>query len=109
MVSLRPNLLRAMVCAVCAPVALQAQAQTRAGTCDGRTITAIAVNAERPPFAGSARRWQAIARALGLHHATTRDEVVRAYLFFKEGDVCSNVRLAESERVLRGLPFLASA
>lgn len=100
-----------MVCVVCAPISLEvrAQAVTRATACNGRTITAITVNAERPPFAGSARRWQAIARALGLHHATTRAEVMRSYLFFKEGDVCSNVRLIESERVLRGLPFLASA
>ena len=97
-----------MVYAVAAPISLQAQV-TRARACDGLTITAIAVNAERPPFAGSARKWQTVARALGLHHATTRDEVVRAYLFVKEGDVCSNIRLAESERVLRGLPFLASA
>jgi hypothetical protein len=102
-----------MVCAACAPITRGAGAQSRsaarAESCNGRFISAISINAERPPFAGSARRWQAVARALGLHHATTRADVVRAYLFFKEGDLCSDVRIAESERVLRGLPFLADA
>ena len=62
-----------------------------------------------PLFAGSARKWQTVARALGLHHATTRADVVRAYLFFKEGDICSDVRVSESARVLRSLPFLGDA
>lgn len=83
-----------------------ARAQT---PCDGSPVARISIDAGRPPFAGSARKWQVVARALGLHHATTRDDVIRAYLLVKPGDACTNERLAESERVLRSLPFLAAA
>src|SRR6266851_1848765 len=86
-----------------------AQAGPGRVSCDGRRITSISVTPERPPFAGSAGKWRAVARGLGLHHATTRPEVVRAYSLLKVGDLCSDSLVAESERVLRGLPFLADA
>ncbi|HEY4307553.1 MAG TPA: hypothetical protein VGM82_23970 [Gemmatimonadaceae bacterium] len=77
--------------------------------CVGQTISRISIGSEKPPFSGSARKWQLIARGLGLHHATTRDEVIRAYLLFKEGDRCNGRRVAESMRMLRELPFLGNA
>ncbi len=86
-----------------------AQTEPGRGSCDGRRITSISVTPERPPFAGSAGKWRAVARGLGLHHATTRPEVVRAYALLRVGDLCSDSLVAESQRVLRGLPFLADA
>src|SRR5438105_3825600 len=59
-------------------------------SCDGLRITSISVTPERPPFAGSAGKWRALARGLGLHHATTRPEVVRAYALLKIGELCSD-------------------
>lgn len=81
---------------------------SRAG-CDGRVITGIDINPGRPPFTGTAAKWQAVARSIGLHHATTRPAVIRPYLLFDIGDTCNSARLAESERLLRTLPFLADA
>ncbi|HEX8945606.1 MAG TPA: hypothetical protein VF785_20870, partial [Gemmatimonadaceae bacterium] len=78
-------------------------------SCDGRRITTIQIAPERPSFKGSSRQWQLFARAIGLHHATTRADVVGAYLLFKRGEICADARLAESERILRALPFLADA
>lgn len=89
-----------------APLAAQSAA---VASCDGLRISEIDINPERPTFSGSAGRWQSVAHALGLHHTTTRAGVIRAYLLVKPGDVCTNVRLAESRRVLRTLPFLADA
>ncbi|MDB4874908.1 MAG: hypothetical protein JWM41_1354 [Gemmatimonadetes bacterium] len=88
----------------------QTPAQTPASaSCNGQTISRITVDAGRPPFEGSARKWRAMARAVGLHHATTRASVIRTYLVLREGDVCTDERRAESERILRALPFLADA
>jgi hypothetical protein len=80
-----------------------------AEVCNGRRVDSITFNPGRPPFAGSARKWRAMARAIGLHHATTRANVLRTYIVLKEGDVCTEERRAESERILRALPFLADA
>jgi hypothetical protein len=80
-----------------------------APSCDGLTISAVRINPERPAFSGTARKWQLAARAVGLHHATTRSRVIEPYLLVHEGGICSDQRLAESERVLRSLPFLAGA
>ena len=78
-------------------------------SCDGRVITGIDINPGRPPFTGTAAKWQAVAHAIGLHHATTRPDVISPYLLFGVGDICNSARLAESGRVLRTLPFLADA
>jgi hypothetical protein len=88
-----------------------ASAQTAAGerSCGGQRVTAISIDPGRPPFAGSAKKWQAAARAVGLHHATTRAAVIRAYIVLHEGDMCTDERRIESERILRALPFLAAA
>ena len=54
-------------------------------------------------------RWRHLARAVGLHHTTTRDGVIAAFVALHVGDECTEVRRAESERLLRAQPFLASA
>jgi hypothetical protein len=77
--------------------------------CDGRVITRIDIRPGRPPFSGHAAKWRAVARALGLHHATTRPRVIDAFLALHVGDPCTEFRRAESERVLRAQPFLADA
>ena len=55
------------------------------------------------------RIWRKVARALGLHHATTRDGVIRRFVTLEVGRPCTDFRLAETERLLRAQPFLASA
>jgi hypothetical protein len=89
----------------------RASAQDRPArpSCEGRRITSISVTPERPPFVGTAGKWRAAARAMGLHHATTRPEVIRGYSLLKIGEVCSDTAVVETERVLRALPFIADA
>jgi hypothetical protein len=78
-------------------------------SCSGQRVTSVEIDPGRPPFDGSARRWQTVARAVGLHHATTQPSVIRKYILLHEGDDCTDERRAESERILRALPFLADA
>ncbi|MFL5608917.1 MAG: hypothetical protein ACJ8AD_20845 [Gemmatimonadaceae bacterium] len=77
--------------------------------CDGKRVSRIDIRPGRPPFEGSMSRWRFAARAAGLHHATTRPAVIEAFMALHEGEVCTELRRAESERVLRAQPFLANA
>jgi hypothetical protein len=77
--------------------------------CNGDTVRAIVVHSERPPFRGHMRVWRKVARSLGLHHTTTRDGVIRRFVTLEIGRPCTEFRRAETERLLRAQPFLASA
>ena len=50
-----------------------------------------------------------IYRAADALHITTRESAIRKFLLFQEGDPYDPVRLEETERNLRGLPFLKAA
>ena len=77
--------------------------------CDGRRITRIIVSTHPPYPDAFLRRWEPIVQAIHYLHATTRPQVIRRYLVFQSGEMCSTLRLAESERILRTQPFLADA
>ena len=77
--------------------------------CAGETVSRVDIVASPPPFSGAARRWRAMAHAVGLHHATTRHHVIETFLSLEPGRPCTEFRRAESERVLRAQPFLADA
>jgi len=98
-----------VLCLAASRAGAQANAEKTVAPCDGRIITRIDIRAGRPPFSGHAAKWRAIARALGLHHATTRPRVINAFLALHVGDPCTEFRRAESERVLRAQPFLGNA
>ena len=78
-------------------------------TTDPALRDAISIEPGRPPFEGAATRWRHLARTIGLHHATTRPGVVDAFLALEVGDVCTERRRTESERILRAQPFIADA
>ena len=77
--------------------------------CEGRTVTGVDIQAGRPPFEGMTSRWRHLARAVGLHHTTTRDNVIDAFLLLDVGERCTEKLRAESERLLRDQPFIADA
>jgi hypothetical protein len=94
-----------LLCAV-APVA---HAQALVSPCDGRLVTGFDVRPGRPPFQGAAKTWRTIARAVGLHHATTRASVIESFMARHVGRPCTEQRRSESERILRAQPFIAEA
>jgi hypothetical protein len=98
-----------MVSAAPAPAQRARGAQPPAPSCEGRTVTRIDIEPGRPPFSGAAAKWRAAARAVGLHHTTTRERVIAAFLALHVGEPCTDFRRAESERVLRAQPFIADA
>ena len=48
-------------------------------------------------------------RAARSIHVTTRDDVIRNFLLLRVGDLCTDLRREESERILRAQSFLADA
>ena len=110
-----PLLLGAVLCATPMAARLPAQAPrdpvapAPAPSCEGLTVSRIDIRPGRPPYAGSASRWRHFARAVGLHHATTREGVIEAFLQLHVGQPCTEERRRESERLLRDQPYIADA
>lgn len=98
-----------LVIALASPSRAQDVAPLAATPCDGRIVTGVDVRAGRPPFEGSAKTWRSVARAIGLHHATTRAEVIASFMALHVGRPCTERRRTESERMLRAQPFIAEA
>lgn len=79
-----------------------------ASNCQGRLITGIDIHPQPPKLiiptddprvAWAVRRFNAL-------HATTRPSIVRRFLAFHVGDVCTEERRLESERLIRAQPFI---
>lgn len=80
-----------------------------AAQCDGKTVSAIAIDPHDPSFLSFPRPLRTLARAVGLEHTTTKADVIRRFLLLDVGRSCSATQVAESERILRLQPFLAEA
>jgi hypothetical protein len=98
-----------VLCVPAAGAGAQRTDTVTASACDGRTVTRVEITPGRPPFQGTAAKWRAVARAIGLHHATTQAHVIQSFMALHVGRPCTEFRRAESERVLRAQPFLADA
>ena len=109
MIVLRLSRLTLLFAAASATIA---QSQSLNGTpvaCKGERVTRIDIDAN-PPFRISGNTiWKRAARFASKQHMTTRDAVIRRYLALRLGDACTEIRRAESERILRAQPFIADA
>ncbi len=86
----------------------RAAAQVPEG-CDGKVISAVVIH-PHPPSAGDLPGFVGAAvRKASTIHTVTRPHVLNAFLALHAGDVCTELRRAESERILRDLPFIVSA
>lgn len=92
----------------CAGASAAAQNPGRTVACRGQRIDSISVDAQAPSVTGL-RRVPLVGKIVREAHVVTRPEVVRGYLLLRTGDRCSELRRAESERILRAQPFLADA
>jgi outer membrane protein assembly factor BamA len=88
--------------------ALLAATVSRAQTAQPLRIGAITVHALDVYSSEEAQRGRLYQIADNLH-IETRESVIRKFLLFREGDVYSAERLAETERNLRAMQFLKSA
>ena len=94
------------------PAGLRAQQQApvdSVASCEGLQVLSIDVDANRPEFRGALAWWRKLARAIGLHHETTDDNLIRRFVTLTPGKPCTEFRRSESERILRAMPFLSDA
>lgn len=77
--------------------------------CNGEIVSEIVVRPREPFVRGLLDRWQVVSRLVSELHVTTDTNVVRRFLVLEEGEPCTELRRAESERILRAQPFLATA
>jgi hypothetical protein len=92
--------------------ATNAQPQSLSGlpiTCKGERISRIDIDASPPFRINGTNIWERAGRFAARQHVTTKESVIRRYLALQLGDPCTEVRRAESERILRAQPFIADA
>jgi hypothetical protein len=77
--------------------------------CAGRVVSAIDITARAPSFLAIPRPLRAIVRGAGVHHTTSRADMIERFLLLEVGKECTERKRSESERILRLQPFLADA
>jgi hypothetical protein len=89
-------------------LANQRDSARSATNCQGRLITAIDIHPQPPkiPVPPNHPRIAYIVQRLNALHATTRPSVIRRFLAFHVGDVCTEERRLESERLIRAQPYI---
>jgi hypothetical protein len=90
-------------------VSLAAALDPAAAQCDGKIVSAISVVPRDPSFLRFPRALRPLARGVGLHHTTTKPDVILGFLLLQVGRPCTEQQRSESERILRFQPFLADA
>jgi hypothetical protein len=76
--------------------------------CSGQRIDDIVIFSAAPSVA-NLQRVPVLARFARSMHATTRPDLIRRFLLLEETQPCTELRRAESERILRAQPFIADA
>jgi hypothetical protein len=76
--------------------------------CTGERVRDIVIRSSAPSVA-ALRSIPVANDVVRSIHATTRTDLIRRYLLMEHGDNCTELRRAESERILRAQPFLADA
>jgi hypothetical protein len=91
-------------------IAAPALAQRTEGgaPCSGQRIDAIIIDARAPTVSGL-QRVPVVGRVVRETHVTTRPRVISNFLVLETGEKCTELRRAESERILRAQPFIADA
>jgi hypothetical protein len=108
------RLLQAMAFLLVPMAAAEAQPGARAPSgrpvvvCAGQRVDDVIVYADAPAMR-NLDRVPPLARAARALHRTTRPDVIRRFLLIEHGQPCTELRRAESERILRAQPFIAEA
>jgi len=84
-------------------------AQARRVACDGRVVSDIVIRTQGPSFGGVFGRSNLLSALVSGMHVTTSPDLVRRFLLLERGERCTSTLRADSERILRGQPFLAGA
>ncbi|MCC7053748.1 MAG: hypothetical protein IT355_10810 [Gemmatimonadaceae bacterium] len=84
-------------------------ADTTLKRCLGQRITKISIEPMGPEFGGRSASSRLITGLVRKFHADSRASVIREFVQFREGDLCTEIKRRETERVLRAQWFLQDA
>jgi len=108
-ISLRQGTWTLLFAAASATVAQPQNLNSVPVACKGERISRIDID-PNPPFKITGNNiWQRAGRFAAKQHMTTREPVIRRFLALQLGDRCTELRRAETERILRSQPFIADA
>lgn len=77
--------------------------------CIGQRITRISIEPIGPEFGGQSASSHLVTGLVRKFHVDTRARVIREFVLLKEGDICTEDKRRETERVLRAQWFLQDA
>ncbi len=96
--------------ATVSPAVLVAQSlEGVAVPCKGQIISRIDVTTKPPFEVRGSKVLRRLTHELTQIHATTNPAVIRRFLALRPGMACDELRRLDSERILRGQPYLADA
>jgi hypothetical protein len=93
--------------AVCA--AQVAPGDTALKRCIGQRVTRISIEPIGPEFGGQSASSHLLTGLVRKFHVDTRSRVIRQFLQLKEGEICTEIKRRETERVLRAQWFIQDA
>jgi hypothetical protein len=106
---MRPLVVAAALCCA-ARVSAQATGPDSAlSRCIGQRITKISIEPMGPEFGGRSASSQLITGLVRKFHVDSRARVIREFVQFREGDICTEIKRRETERVLRAQWFIQDA
>ena len=92
------------------PAEVRAQSRDETvATCDGSIVSEITIAPRDPSFLSFPPWLRPLARGVGLHHTTSKSEVIGRFVLLEVGEPCTERQRSETERILRLQPFLADA
>ena len=77
--------------------------------CIGQRITKISIEPIGPEFGGASASSHLLTSLVRKFHVDTRTRVIREFVQMKEGEICTEIKRRETERVLRAQWFIQDA
>ncbi len=98
-----------LAAAPCGAQVVNAPADTALSRCIGQRITKISIEPMGPEFGGRSASSQFVTGLVRKLHAESRVRVIREFVQMREGEICTEIKRRETERVLRAQWFIQDA
>jgi hypothetical protein len=93
----------------CGAQVINAPADTALTRCIGQRITKISIEPMGPEFGGRSASSQFVTGVVRKLHVNSRARVIREFVQMREGEICTEIKRRETERVLRAQWFIQDA
>ena len=98
-----------LMSARCGAQLITTPADTALSRCIGQRITKISIEPMGPEFGGRSASSRLVTGLVRKFHVDSRARVIREFVQFREGEICTEIKRRETERVLRAQWFIQDA